>query len=91
MDHGELILQHLFSEPHITAPVVLARLKQKDQEWCRAKREWNKSWRAATEKTFSKTMTQKVGSYRMAERKILSPKGNVVVLCSQFTSRSTSG
>ena len=44
-DHGWEILQALEDNPAVAVPIVLARLKQKDEEWKRAEREWNKVWR----------------------------------------------
>lgn len=44
-DHGWEILQALEDNPAIAVPIVLARLKQKDEEWKRAEKEWNKVWR----------------------------------------------
>lgn len=44
-DQGNEILQALYDNPTIAVPIVLARLKQKDEEWKRALREWNKVWR----------------------------------------------
>lgn len=44
-DHGWEILQALEDNPGVAVPIVLARLKQKDDEWKRAEREWNKVWR----------------------------------------------
>ncbi|KAI6135502.1 hypothetical protein EV401DRAFT_2085142 [Pisolithus croceorrhizus] len=42
---GTEIIQALQECPSFAVPVVLARLKGKDEEWRRAQREWNKTWR----------------------------------------------
>lgn len=44
-DQGNEILQAIYDNPCVAVPIVLARLKQKDEEWKRALREWNKVWR----------------------------------------------
>lgn len=44
-DQGYEILQALYDNPSVAVPIVLSRLKQKDEEWKRAEREWNKVWR----------------------------------------------
>jgi paired amphipathic helix protein Sin3a len=36
-------LVHTFAV--VAVPVILKRLKQKDNEWRNARREWNKIWR----------------------------------------------
>jgi Sin3 family co-repressor len=43
---GLEVLQAMQDTPALALPVVLARLKQKEGEWKRAQREWNKIWRA---------------------------------------------
>lgn len=44
-DQGWEILAALGDNPVVAVPIVLSRLKQKDEEWKRAEREWNKVWR----------------------------------------------
>lgn len=44
-DQGWEILRALEDNPCVAVPIVLSRLKQKDEEWKRAEREWNKVWR----------------------------------------------
>lgn len=44
-DQGNEILGAIYDNPCVAVPIVLARLKQKDEEWKRALREWNKVWR----------------------------------------------
>ena len=40
------VLTHAFLVLSVVAvPVILKRLKQKDNEWRNARREWNKIWR----------------------------------------------
>ncbi|KAI8374728.1 uncharacterized protein BYT42DRAFT_499846 [Radiomyces spectabilis] len=43
-DKGLEIIDLLHNNPAQTVPIVLKRLKQKDDEWKRAQREWNKIW-----------------------------------------------
>ena len=38
--------------PGVAVPVVLARLKQKSEEWRRLQREWNRTWREIDAKNF---------------------------------------
>lgn len=44
-DQGWEIIAALCDNPVVAVPIVLSRLKQKDEEWKRAEREWNKVWR----------------------------------------------
>lgn len=44
-EQGLEVIQALHENPCVAVPIVLARLKQKDEEWKRALREWNRVWR----------------------------------------------
>ncbi len=44
-EQGAEVIQALHENPCVAVPIVLARLKQKDDEWKRALREWNRVWR----------------------------------------------
>jgi hypothetical protein len=44
-DHWVEVYNALCDNPVVALPIVLARLKQKDEDWKRAEREWNKVWR----------------------------------------------
>jgi paired amphipathic helix protein Sin3a len=44
-EQGGEVIQALHENPCVAVPIVLARLKQKDDEWKRALREWNRVWR----------------------------------------------
>lgn len=44
-EQGAEVIQALHENPCVAVPIVLARLRQKDDEWKRALREWNRVWR----------------------------------------------
>lgn len=44
-DQGVDMIAALYDSPALAAPVILARMKQKDEEWRKALREWNRVWR----------------------------------------------
>ena len=44
-DAGSDVFEALIESPGIAIPIVLSRLKQKEDEWKIAQREWNKVWR----------------------------------------------
>ena len=71
---GEEVLRMLITQPIVTVPLVLARLKQKDAEWRRAKREWNRVWREVNEKNYAKSLDHQSFIFRQADRKNLSSK-----------------
>ncbi|KAL2312242.1 Paired amphipathic helix protein pst3 [Schizosaccharomyces pombe] len=49
-EHANLALDTLFKKLPTAAPVLLKRIKTKDQEWRRSKREWSKIWRQIEKK-----------------------------------------
>ena len=74
-DKGPEVIEALYSNPQGTVPIILKRMKQKDQEWCRAKREWNKIWREVNEKNYYKSLDHQSYFFKQNDRKNLAPKG----------------
>jgi len=64
----------LYSNSAISIPVILKRLKQKDQEWAKARREWNKVWREVNEKNYYKSLDHQSFFFKQNDKKNLSPK-----------------
>ncbi|KKA26240.1 hypothetical protein TD95_000061, partial [Thielaviopsis punctulata] len=48
-DRGIEVVNDMFNNPFAVVPIVLARMKHKDEEWRFSQREWEKVWRAQTE------------------------------------------
>ncbi|KAL2891509.1 Transcriptional regulatory protein SIN3 [Ceratocystis lukuohia] len=48
-DRGIEVVNDLFNNPFAVVPIVLARMKHKDEEWRFSQREWEKVWRSQTE------------------------------------------
>ena len=44
-DHGAEMVEHLKRAPRLAIGIVLPRLKHKDEEWRKARRDMNKIWR----------------------------------------------
>ncbi len=55
-DAGSEVYQALQEAPAVAVPVVLARLKQKNEEWRRAQREWAHTWRQVDARNFYKSL-----------------------------------
>ncbi|AAS51224.1 ACL004Wp [Eremothecium gossypii ATCC 10895] len=73
-DRGFEIIDALHEHPAITVPLVLKRLKQKDEEWRRAQREWNKVWRELEQKVFYKSLDHLGLTFKQADKKLLTAK-----------------
>ncbi|CEP63391.1 transcriptional regulator SIN3 LALA0_S08e01376g [Lachancea lanzarotensis] len=73
-DRGFEIIDALHENPSVSVPIVLKRLKQKDEEWRRAQREWNKVWRELEQKVFYKSLDHLGLTFKQADKKLLTAK-----------------
>ena len=73
-DRGFEVIDALHENPSIAVPIVLKRLKQKDEEWKRAQREWNKVWREMEQKVFYKSLDHLGLTFKQADKKLLTSK-----------------
>lgn len=73
-DRGFEVIDALHENPAIAVPVVLKRLKQKDEEWKRSHREWNKVWREMEQKVFYKSLDHLGLTFKQADKKLLTAK-----------------
>lgn len=73
-DRGWEVIDALHENPTVTVLIVLKRLKQKDEEWKRAHREWNKVWREAEQKLMIKSLDHLGLSFKNIDKKLLTNK-----------------
>ncbi|ODV63728.1 transcriptional regulator SIN3 ASCRUDRAFT_28049, partial [Ascoidea rubescens DSM 1968] len=73
-DKGFEVIDALHEKPAISIPIVLKRLKQKDEEWKKAHREWNKIWREQEQKVFHKSLDHLGLTFKQADKKLLTTK-----------------
>lgn len=73
-DNGVEIIQALQECPSVAIPVVLARLKQKDEEWRRAHREWSRVWREVDAKNYYKSLDHQGISFKVNDKKNITSK-----------------
>ncbi|KAI6251425.1 Paired amphipathic helix protein pst1 [Erysiphe necator] len=55
-ESGPQVCADLFKDPCAVLPIVLARLKQKDEEWRFTQREWEKVWASQTASLYLKSL-----------------------------------
>jgi paired amphipathic helix protein Sin3a len=77
IENGLEIIELLHNNPAQTVPIVLKRLKQKDDEWKRAQREWNKIWREVEAKNYWKSLDYQGITFKMTDRKAMTTKALV--------------
>jgi paired amphipathic helix protein Sin3a len=73
-EKGNDVTADLFKDPIAVLPVVLARLKQKDEEWRFTQREWDKVWHAQTAAMYLKSLDHQGIHVKQADKKMFTPK-----------------
>ncbi|KAK4516705.1 Global transcription regulator sge1 [Mucor velutinosus] len=71
---GAEVIDMLHNSPAHAVPVVLKRLKQKDEEWRRQQREWNKVWREIESKNYYKALDYQGVIFKTNDKKNMSIK-----------------
>ncbi|WWC60485.1 uncharacterized protein I303_103058 [Kwoniella dejecticola CBS 10117] len=74
---GPDIIRALHENPVVALPIVLERLKGKDEEWKKAQREWNRVWREQDAKNFYKALDHQGVQFKTSDKKTLMPKSLV--------------
>lgn len=75
--HGMEVLQALQECPAVAIPVILPRLKQKNEEWRRAQREWNRVWREVDARNFYKSLDHQGITFKANDKKYITTKSFV--------------
>jgi len=73
-DHGAEVVDQVKLNPSVAVPVVLTRLKQKDEQWRKARLEMNKIWREVCEKNFYKALDHRSYVFKQVDKRELSHK-----------------
>ncbi|KAI1491771.1 hypothetical protein F5X96DRAFT_448834 [Biscogniauxia mediterranea] len=79
-ERGAEVVNDMFTDPFAVVPVVLARLKQKDEEWRFTQREWEKVWQAQTEIMHLKSLDHMGIQVKQNDKRNLSAKHLVDVI-----------
>ncbi|CAG8461919.1 45_t:CDS:10 [Acaulospora morrowiae] len=74
IEKGLEVIDALHNNPGTAVSVVLKRLRQKDEEWKRARREWNKIWREIDAKNYYKSLDHQGITFKNDDKKALTPK-----------------
>ena len=74
---GLEVVQALQDSPVLAIPVVIQRLKQKEEEWKRAQREWNKVWREVDARNYWKSLDHQGVTFKANDKKSITTKAFV--------------
>ncbi|KAL1683779.1 hypothetical protein EV122DRAFT_257431 [Schizophyllum commune] len=73
-DSGQEILVSMQETPAVAIPVVLARLKQKDEEWRRLQREYARTWKAVDSANFYRSIDHMGPAFKNNDKKNITQK-----------------
>ncbi|CAI5709593.1 unnamed protein product [Hyaloperonospora brassicae] len=73
-ESGTQILELLRQYPAGAIPVILKRLKQKDEEWRRAREDLNRQWKEVNEKNYHKSLDHSSFYFKQKDKKQTSMK-----------------
>ncbi|XVE75149.1 hypothetical protein DITRI_Ditri12bG0072300 [Diplodiscus trichospermus] len=73
-DHGLDVMDVLRKNAHLALPVILTRLKQKQEEWARCRSDFNKVWAEIYAKNYHKSLDHRSFYFKQLDSKNLSTK-----------------
>ncbi|KAH7532571.1 hypothetical protein FEM48_Zijuj04G0034500 [Ziziphus jujuba var. spinosa] len=76
-DHGLDVMDILCKNPSLALPVILTRLKQKQEEWTRCRSDFNKVWAEIYAKNHFKSLDHRSFYFKQQDSKNLSSKSLV--------------
>ncbi|GFY88375.1 SIN3-like 3 [Actinidia rufa] len=76
-DHGLDVMDVLRKNAPLALPVILTRLKQKQEEWARCRSDFNKVWAEIYAKNYHKSLDHRSFYFKQQDTKSLSTKENV--------------
>eukprot|EP00245_Coleochaete_scutata_P002928 TRINITY_DN14179_c0_g1_i2.p1 TRINITY_DN14179_c0_g1~~TRINITY_DN14179_c0_g1_i2.p1 ORF type:complete len:1452 (-),score=385.29 TRINITY_DN14179_c0_g1_i2:688-5043(-) len=74
-DHGLDVVELLRKSPVVALPVILDRLKQKQEEWQKCRTDMNKVWAEVYAKNYHKSLDHRSFYFKQQDKKNLSIKG----------------
>jgi paired amphipathic helix protein Sin3a len=74
---GAQVLRALHDTPALAVPVVLARLRQKEDEWRRARAAWARVWKEVDARAYPRSLDRRAADARAADKKVTAPRALV--------------
>ena len=81
-DHGLDVVDVLRKNADVALPVILTRLKQKQEEWSRCQSDFNKIWAEIYAKNYHKSLDHRSFYFKQQDTKNLNAKGMHMFYCS---------
>jgi histone deacetylase complex regulatory component SIN3 len=73
-DFDAVILQNVFKYPAVAVPIVLTRLKQKNEEWIRLRVDYNREWQKTMANNFYRSLDHRSFYFKQSDKKTISSK-----------------
>ena len=73
-DFDAVILQNVFKYPAVAVPIVLTRLKQKNEEWIRLRVDYNREWQKTMANNFYRSLDHRSFYFKQSDKKSISSK-----------------
>eukprot|EP01117_Protostelium_nocturnum_P014921 TRINITY_DN5733_c0_g1_i1.p1 TRINITY_DN5733_c0_g1~~TRINITY_DN5733_c0_g1_i1.p1 ORF type:complete len:1288 (-),score=467.49 TRINITY_DN5733_c0_g1_i1:104-3967(-) len=73
-ERAQEVIDAFYESPTEIIPIILIRLRQKDEEWAKARREWNKLWRDVSEKNYYKAIDSQSFNFKQTDKRNLMGK-----------------
>jgi len=73
-DHGYQIIDLLNKNPTVAIPIVLARMRQKDEEWRRVRVSMRDTWRKIAAQNYNKSLDHRSFYFKQEDKKRILPK-----------------
>ncbi|KNC52797.1 uncharacterized protein AMSG_12193 [Thecamonas trahens ATCC 50062] len=70
-------LSGLRKNPHVAVPIILKRLRQKDRDWRRIQREWNKVWNNVNADNYRRSLDYRGAEFKTSDKKSMGTKALV--------------
>uniref|UniRef100_A0A669DBY9 Paired amphipathic helix protein Sin3a n=1 Tax=Oreochromis niloticus TaxID=8128 RepID=A0A669DBY9_ORENI len=90
-DKAPDIIDGLKKNPAVSVPIVLKRLKTKEEEWREAQRGFNKIWREQNEKYYLKSLDHQGINFKQNDTKVLRSKSLLNEIESIYDERQEQG
>jgi len=79
-DKANEVIETLIKQPYVAVPLVLRRLKAKEEEWREAQKGFNKIWKEQVERFYLKSLDHQGLTFKQSDVRALRPKSLVTEL-----------
>jgi paired amphipathic helix protein Sin3a len=90
-DLGQEMLDLLAKNPTVAVPLVVQRLRQKDQEWRQVRKRLNRHWREIQEHNYYRSLDHRSLSWRSSDKRAISARTLIADIKDRAANRGREG